>query len=60
MFILACIINLGKSGLAKNNVTEDDLDRYGMPLKVIPVDMSRSDVLEWAPQSSCSLKDAVN
>ena len=27
MFILASIINLGKSGLAKNNVTEDDLDR---------------------------------
>uniref|UniRef100_A0A1I7XT69 Coatomer subunit beta n=1 Tax=Heterorhabditis bacteriophora TaxID=37862 RepID=A0A1I7XT69_HETBA len=27
MFILACIINLGRSGLAKQNITEDDLDR---------------------------------
>ena len=28
MFILATIVHLGKSGLSKTPVTEDDLDRY--------------------------------
>lgn len=27
LFIIASIINLGKSGITKTNVTEDDLDR---------------------------------
>ncbi|PAV70949.1 hypothetical protein WR25_20924 isoform B [Diploscapter pachys] len=39
MFILASIISLGKSGLAKNNVTEDDLDRMGTMIKVLALNM---------------------
>ncbi|KJH47708.1 adaptin region [Dictyocaulus viviparus] len=35
MFILASIINLGKSGLAKHNITEDDLDRMGTTIKLL-------------------------
>ncbi|VDK52230.1 unnamed protein product [Cylicostephanus goldi] len=35
MFILASIINLGKSGLAKQNITEDDLDRMGTTIKLL-------------------------
>ncbi|VDP29582.1 unnamed protein product [Heligmosomoides polygyrus] len=43
MFILACIINLGKSGLAKNNVTEDDLDRMGTTIKLLAQGCSELD-----------------
>ncbi|VDM38603.1 unnamed protein product [Toxocara canis] len=35
LFILASIINLGKSGITKTNVTEDDLDRLGMAVKLL-------------------------
>ncbi|CAI4221409.1 unnamed protein product [Auanema sp. JU1783] len=35
MFILASIINLGKSGLAKSSITEDDLDRMGLTIKLL-------------------------
>uniref|UniRef100_A0A914RTX6 Clathrin/coatomer adaptor adaptin-like N-terminal domain-containing protein n=1 Tax=Parascaris equorum TaxID=6256 RepID=A0A914RTX6_PAREQ len=35
LFIIASIINLGKSGITKTNVTEDDLDRLGMTVKVL-------------------------
>ncbi|PIO55688.1 coatamer beta region [Teladorsagia circumcincta] len=35
MFILASIINLGKSGIAKQNITEDDLDRMGTTIKLL-------------------------
>uniref|UniRef100_A0A0M3I5H8 Coatomer subunit beta n=1 Tax=Ascaris lumbricoides TaxID=6252 RepID=A0A0M3I5H8_ASCLU len=35
LFIIASIINLGKSGITKTNVTEDDLDRLGMTVRVL-------------------------
>ncbi|CAJ0565765.1 unnamed protein product, partial [Mesorhabditis spiculigera] len=35
MFILSSIVNLGKSGLSKNNITEDDLDRMCTTIKVL-------------------------
>lgn len=35
MFILASIIHLGKSGLPKTPITEDDLDRLALCLKLI-------------------------
>ncbi|VDK43527.1 unnamed protein product [Anisakis simplex] len=35
LFIIASIINLGKSGITKINVTEDDLDRLGMTVKIL-------------------------
>uniref|UniRef100_A0A158Q8U3 Coatomer subunit beta n=1 Tax=Elaeophora elaphi TaxID=1147741 RepID=A0A158Q8U3_9BILA len=35
LFMIASIINLGKSGLAKTNATEDDLDHLGMSIKIL-------------------------
>ncbi|XP_022103946.1 coatomer subunit beta-like [Acanthaster planci] len=35
MLIMATVIHLGKSGLAKNNITDDDLDRIAMCLRVV-------------------------
>ncbi|CAJ0957695.1 unnamed protein product, partial [Mesorhabditis belari] len=35
MFILSSVVNLGKSGLSKNNITEDDLDRMSTTIKVL-------------------------
>ncbi|KAL3994851.1 Coatomer subunit beta [Acanthocheilonema viteae] len=35
LFIIASIISLGKSGLAKTNATEDDLDHLGMSIKIL-------------------------
>lgn len=35
MFILACMIHLGKSGLPKTPITEDDLDRLAMAVKLL-------------------------
>uniref|UniRef100_A0AAF5PWQ8 Coatomer subunit beta n=1 Tax=Wuchereria bancrofti TaxID=6293 RepID=A0AAF5PWQ8_WUCBA len=35
LFMIASIISLGKSGLAKTNATEDDLDHLGMSVKVL-------------------------
>ncbi|XP_038072469.1 coatomer subunit beta-like [Patiria miniata] len=35
MLIMATVIHLGKSGLAKNNITDDDLDRIAMCLRVL-------------------------
>ncbi len=35
MFIMASIIHLGKSGLPKTAVTEDDLDRLGTSIKLL-------------------------
>ncbi|KHJ98022.1 adaptin region [Oesophagostomum dentatum] len=43
MFILASIINLGKSGLAKQNITEDDLDRMGTTIKLLAQGCSEFD-----------------
>ncbi|VDM52377.1 unnamed protein product [Angiostrongylus costaricensis] len=43
MFILASIINLGKSGLAKQNITEDDLDRMGTVIKLLAQGCSQLD-----------------
>uniref|UniRef100_A0A0K0DIE3 Coatomer subunit beta n=1 Tax=Angiostrongylus cantonensis TaxID=6313 RepID=A0A0K0DIE3_ANGCA len=44
MFILASIINLGKSGLAKQNINEDDLDRMGTVIKLLAQGCSQLDV----------------
>ncbi|VDN05974.1 unnamed protein product [Thelazia callipaeda] len=35
LFIMASIINLGKSGLATANATEDDIDHLGMSIKIL-------------------------
>ncbi|KAJ1364776.1 Coatomer subunit beta [Parelaphostrongylus tenuis] len=43
MFILASIINFGKSGLAKQNITEDDLDRMGTVIKLLAQGCSQID-----------------
>ncbi|EPB73565.1 adaptin region [Ancylostoma ceylanicum] len=43
MFILASIINLGRSGLAKQNITEDDLDRMGTTIKLLAQGCSEFD-----------------
>lgn len=57
MFILASVIHLGKSGIAKTAITEDDLDRYesavdfgcsfriGTTIKLLSEDCPGADVI---------------
>lgn len=35
MFVLACVVHLGKSGLPKTAITEDDLDRLSVCLRLL-------------------------
>lgn len=35
LFIISSIIHLGKSGLSKTNITEDDLDRLSTTLRLL-------------------------
>ena len=35
MYILSCIVHLGKSGITKSGVTEDDLDRMSATIKIL-------------------------
>uniref|UniRef100_A0A0N4WY61 Coatomer subunit beta n=1 Tax=Haemonchus placei TaxID=6290 RepID=A0A0N4WY61_HAEPC len=61
MFILASIINLGKSGIAKQNITEDDLDRMGTTIKLLAQGCSElEDVFVERCKDSLELMLSIN